>query len=328
MKNKWIWILSSLVIVVLIIVGIWLMRKPAEPVATTTTTTPTTATTSSESTPTWTKTGTAVTGQYADADVVKIAPNSYRMYYSIQPEVAGNNFEVYSSTSTDGKTWTKEAGTRKTMATFPDVASVIDGRYRMYFQSAGVIKSAVSTDGLTFTDEPGTRIDKTNDLGLTFDNVAAPTVYLQADGTVKPFYGYVMVYRGTINTPYAGEKVPNQNTQVLLWATSPDGLTWTKKGMAIDSRTSLYGLTDGPELFTWKDGTTRLSFWSYAGVFWSTFKDGAFTTPEKVFALAQATAMNKFPTPTPGDPTYAVFNDVWYMYYGQNTSIDYAVASD
>lgn len=319
------WLLAVMVLILAIIIatGIWLMRKPVEQEATETATPETTTTTDTQAT--WTKTGTAVPGQYADADVVKLAPNSYRMYYSVQPEVAGNNFEVYSSTSVDGKTWTKEAGTRKTMATFPDVAPVIGNRYRMYYQNAGVIKSAISTDGLTFTDESGTRIDKTNDLGLTFDNVAAPTVYLQADGTD---YGYVMVYRGTINTPYAGEKVPNQNTQVLLWATSPDGLTWTKKGMAVDSRTSLYGLADGPELFTWKDGTTRLSFWSYAGVFWSTFKDGEFTTPEKVFALAEATAMNKFPTPTPGDPTYAEFNDVWYMYYGQNTSIDYAIASD
>ncbi|MEK7202371.1 MAG: hypothetical protein AAB669_02495 [Patescibacteria group bacterium] len=321
MGKKWLWILSSLVIVVLIIAGIWLIRKPVEPAVTNTTAPESTAKTDTPTT--WTKTGAAVSGQYADADTVKLADDSYRMYYGIQPEVAGNNFEVYSSTSVDGKTWTKEAGTRKTMATFPEVVQLVDGKFRMYFQSAGVIKSAISTDGLSFTDEAGSRIDKTNDLSLIFDNVAAPTVITPSvDGV------FTMVYRGTINTPYAGEKVPNQNTQILLWATSPDGLTWTKKGLAVDSRTSLYGLADGPELFTWKDGTTRLSFWSYAGVFWSTFKDGGFTTPEKVFALAEATAMNKFPTPTPGDPTYAEFNDVWYMYYGQNTSIDYAVANN
>ena len=243
------------------------------------------------------------------------------MYYAIQPEVMGNNFEVYSSTSTDGKSWTKDPGTRKTMVTFPEVVKLSDGRYRMYFQSGGVIKSAISTDGLTFTDEAGTRIDKTNELGLTFDNVAAPTIYAETDS-------FVMVYRGTVNTPYVGEKVPNQNTQILLWATSVDGLTWTKKGLAVDSRNAtLYSLADGPELFVWKDGSVKLSFWSYQGVYWSTFEDGAFSTPEKVFALAESTTMNKFPTPTPGDPTYAEFNGVWYMYYGQKTGIDYAVAN-
>lgn len=47
------------------------------------------------------------------------------------------------------------------MATFPDVIKLADGRFRMYFQNAGVIKSAISTDGLTWQDEAGTRIDKT-----------------------------------------------------------------------------------------------------------------------------------------------------------------------
>ena len=326
MNNKWIWISVSIIVIVLILIGFWVSSRSDSPTTSESATT-TQPTSTTKTTTTWTKTGTAVTGSFADADTVKLSDNSFRMYYGIQPEVAGNNFEVYSSTSIDGKAWTKETGTRKTMTTFPDVIRLVDGRYRMYFQNAGVIKSAVSADGLTFADEPGTRIDKTNDLGLTFENVAAPTVFLQADGTVKPFYGYVMVYRGTINTPYAGEKVPNQNTQILLWATSDDGLTWTKKGMAVDSRTSLYGLADGPELFTWKDGTVKLSFWSYSGVYWSTFEDGGFSTPEKVFALAESTTMNKFPTPTPGDPTYAEFNDVWYMYYGQKTGIDYAVAN-
>lgn len=271
---------------------------------------------------TWKASGTAVAGTYADADTVKLAENSYRMYYSIQPEVKGNNFEVYSATSTDGKTWTQEAGTRKTMATFPDVVKLADGKYRMYFQSAGIIKSATSTDGLKWTDESGTRIDKANDLSLTFDNVAAPTVMVQADGS------YVMVYRGTINTPYVGEMVPNKNTQILLWATSADGLTWAKKGLAVDTRNAtLYNLGDGPELFTWEDGSTKLSFWSYTGVYWSSFASGTFGTPEKVYATAESTSMNKFPANTAGDPVYAEFNDVWYMYYGQQAGIDYATAT-
>lgn len=323
--SKTFWVILGVVIVVgaIIFAAVRMNPKTAKAPATETTATKTETAKPTKSTTTWTEVGAAVTGSYADADTVKLAENSYRMYYGIQPEVQGHNFEIYSSTSIDGKTWTQEAGTRKTMATFPEVIKLSDGTFRMYFQSAGVIKSAKSTDGLKFTDEAGTRIDKTNDLSLTFDNVAAPTVMEQADGT------FVMVYRGTINTPYVGELVPNKNTQILLWATSDDGLNWTKQGLAIDTRTSttLYGLADGPELFTWEDGSIQLSFWTYTGVYWSKFSGGTFSTPTKVFERVKATAMNKFPADTAGDPVYAKFNDVWYMYYGQKTGIFYATAT-
>lgn len=259
----------------------------------------------------WVAGNVAVSGNYADADIVTLSDGRKRMYYSIEPEVKGNNLEVYSSLSSDGITWTQEPGTRRTMSTFPDVVTLPNKTFRMYFQNSGVIKSALSSDGLVWNDESGVRIDKNNDLSLVFDNVAAPTLILKDDGT------YAMVYRGTINTPYVGEKVPNQNTQLFLWATSADGLSWVKQGLAIDSRnTTLYGLADGPELFTWEDGTIKLSFWSYTGVYWSDFTAGAFSTPEKVFALAESTQMIKFPTPTPGDPVYAKFGSAWYMYYG------------
>lgn len=270
----------------------------------------------------WTATGTAVEGKFADADVVDLGDGTFRMYYATQPEVAGNQFEVYSATSSDGKIWTPESGQRKTMATFPEVVKLADGTFRMYFQSAGVIKSASSKEGLKWQDEAGTRIDMSNDEGLTFDNVAAPTVLLQSDGT------FLMVYRGTVNEQYAGEMTPNKNTQLLLWATSSDGLSWTQKGLAIDTRVEpLYGLADGPELFVDDDGSTKLSFWTYTGVYWSPVSNGTFGEPSKVFALAESTSMNKFPAETPGDPVYAKIADTWYMYYGRPDGIQYAVRS-
>src|SRR3972149_10346876 len=64
----------------------------------------------------WQENGVVVAGQYADAEVVDLGNGRYRMYYSIEPEVPGNNLEIYSSTSTDGTNWTKEKGTRKEMA--------------------------------------------------------------------------------------------------------------------------------------------------------------------------------------------------------------------
>ena len=308
--NKTIWIIGAIVVIG-IGVGVFFVQKINKSASPTSNTQTEARTATPAKTGSWAAGNVAVAGNYADADIIALADGQKRMYYSIEPEVKGNNLEIYSSLSSDGITWTQEPGTRHTMSTFPDVIGLPDKTFRMYYQNGGVIKSAVSKDGLAWTDEVGVRIDKTNDLNLVFDNVAAPTTIIQSDGT------YAMVYRGTINTPYVGEKVPNQNIQLLLWAPSTAGLTWTKKGLAIDSRnTTLYGLTDGPELFVWGDGTVKLSFWSYTGVYWTTFNNGLFTAPEKVFALAEATSMNKFPTPTPGDPVYANVGSTWYMYYG------------
>lgn len=321
--GRTIWIISSVIIICIGVVIFFVQKNNRDTSLSTATTQTKTVTTNPDKAGVWKTGSVAIAGNYADADIVTLSNGKKRMYYSIEPEVKGNNLEVYSSLSSDGVTWTQEPGVRRSMSTFPDVVVLPDKTFRMYFQNGGVIKSAVSTDGLTWTDEIGVRIDKTNDINITFENVAASTTILQDDGT------YTMVYRGTISTPYVGEKVPNQNTQLLLWATSSDGLIWTKKGMAVDSRnTTLYGLTDGPELFLWDDGSLKLSFWSYQGVYWVTFKSGAFSTPEKVFALAESTTMNKFPTPTPGDPAYAKFGSTWYMYYGQHQKgIYYAIYS-
>lgn len=320
MKKIW-WILIA--VLVLAIGGAiwWSMTNRDQEMPATTASNPASSSTESKDT-TWQVGGFAIKGNYADADLVKLADSSYRMYYSIEPEVPGNKLEMYSATSTDGVTWTQEAGTRKTMATFPDVVTLPDKTFRLYFQNAGVIKSATSTDGLKWTDEVGTRIDATNDLNLIFDNVAAETVLPLSDGT------YLMVYRGTINTVYSNE-TPNKNTQLLLWATSVDGLSWTKKGIAIDSRNStLEGLTDGPELFN-LDGKIQLSFWSYSGVYWTTYKDSSFSTDYKnVYQGENVNPMAKYPPNPPGDPAYATFGSKMFMYYGAHQEgIKYATRS-
>lgn len=269
----------------------------------------------------WKAGDSAVKGTYADADIVKLNDTTYRMYYAIQPEVKGNNFEVYSSTSTDGKVWTQDPGTRKTHATFPSVVKTSDGKYRMYFQAAGVLKSAISTDGLTFTDESGTRIDTENSAALTFDNVAAPTVTLKDDDS------YVMIYRGTINSRYASN-TPNPTTQVLMWATSTDGLTFTKKGLAVDSRNStLNGQLDGPSIVKWDDGKYRVFATTYTGVYYFTFDGSSFGSATLAFAGDATQDSTGFHGAPPGDPTLAKIGGTWYMYYGTTNGINYATLS-
>lgn len=284
-----------------------------------------TSTPAADKAPTWQKGGVAVEGKFADADIVAIDSKTWRLYYAVQPEVQGNNFEVYSATSTDGKTWTQEAGTRKTMATFPEVLKLKDGRYRMYFQSAGVLKSAISTDGLTFSDEAGTRIDKANPDNLVFDNVAAPTTTQLDDGT------FVMIYRGTINSRYAAN-TPNPTTQLLLWATSADGLTFTKKGIAVDSRdAALNGQLDGPDFVKWDDGKYHVFVTSYTGVYEFTFDGTSFSKPTLAFAGEAQQSGAGFVGAPPGDPTVAKIGGTWYMYYGASVTtggINYATLSD
>ena len=261
---------------------------------------------------TWQEKGVAISGQYADADVVDMGSGKYRMYYSTEPEVQGNNLEVYSATSSDGITWTKEDGIRKTMATFPDVIKLPDGKWRMYFQNAGAIKSATSTDGLSWTDEPGTRVDK-NEAGYNLENVGAQSTTILSDGS------YIMAYRGTINETYkTADKVPNKDTHIYFWATSADGLTFEKKGLSIDSRNEiLLGAADGADWVDF-DGETRVYFWSYTGVYHTVYSSGSFSSPVFDFTNNKNSQV-KFAENPPGDPTLIKISNVWYMYYGQHT---------
>lgn len=317
-SSAWIWIV--VVIVVLVIAAYVLL------VMTRTKTTPEQSIgktfpsgTSLSSSAYWQEKGVVVAGQFADADVVDLGNGQYRMYYSVEPEVQGNNLEVYSSISSDGVTWTKEDGIRKTMATFPDVIKLADGRWRMYFQNAGVIKSATSSDGLTFIDEPGARVDK-NESGYNLENVGAQSTTIQPDGS------YLMVYRGAINEAYqTTDKVPNPDTHIDFWSSSRDGLTFEKKGLAIDSRNEvLLGAADGADFVKWDPSTSsgqaelRVYFWSYTGIYHTVYSNGAFSAPVFDWTNNKDSRV-KFAENPPGDPTLIKIKGTWFMYYGQHT---------
>lgn len=262
-----------------------------------------------EQNPSWEYGGIAISGKYADADIIDIG-GKYRMYYSEEPEVPDFKGRVYSSVSNDGITWTQEQGIRKEWATFPSVIK-IDNKYKMYFQNSGAIKSATSTDGLTWNDDSGIRINEENNANLNLENVAAPTV-------IKTDDSYLIVYRGNINEKY-NDEVPNNNIQLLLWATSSDGINFEKKGIALDSRNEEFqGLLDGPELVEWDD-EFRLYFWSYKGVYHIDYNNGVFSQDAVLDYTTLTNSYMKFPENPPGDPTLININDEWFMYYGQHT---------
>lgn len=307
-SNVWVWVVVTIIVLVIAGYVVWVI-SPDKSNQTKQISSPSVVTRSSS----WQDLGVAVAGQFADADVVDLGNGQYRMYYGVEPEVADNNLEIYSSTSSDGITWTKEDGTRKTMATFPDVVRLPDNSWRMYFQNAGVIKSAASTDGLVWTDEPGVRID-TSETGYAISQVAAPTTIKTDDGT------YMMVYSGTIKQPYqTTEKLPNNDTRIFFHATSTDGLTFSKKGIALDTQnTTLLGFADGPDLVNWNN-QIRLYFWGYSGIYHLSYSSDKFSTDPTVDFTNSTDANVKFAPNPPSDPTLIKIGNTWYMYYGQHT---------
>lgn len=261
--------------------------------------------------PHWSYGGSAIEGNYADSDFVDLGNGKYRMYYAIEPEVPNNKLEVYSATSSDGINWEPESGVRRTFTVFPDVVKLPDGSWKMYFQNAGVIKSATSADGLTWKDESGIRVDTKNNVGLTFENVAGPTTI--ADGN-----RYIMAYSGAIPGKY--KDAPNNRMGVLLWATSPDGLQFEVQGIALDTRNDkFYGFADTPDLIRWDDGTIKMFFWGYFGIYESTFTGSGFTEPVMVYEAKKTDPLQRFPSSPPGDPTLGKVGEKWFMYYGQHT---------
>ena len=140
---------------------------------------------------------------------VALPGGSFRMYYFAPPS-------LHSATSSDGLTWTSEAGTRivlNPIAT-PKVTTLPAGGYRVYYTTSGGptgIASAISTDGLTFSLEPGMRLSPTAD-------------YMWGDPNVV-FDGGTYLMSAT-QAPASGGQLTQGYSSIWL-ASSPDGLAWT-----------------------------------------------------------------------------------------------------
>lgn len=229
--------------------------------------------------------------------------NKYRMYFGGAPE-GGGETGVFSAISSDGINWKIEAGIRVKSAVFPDVLRLPDGRWRMYFQKGGVIRSAISKDGVAWQEEAGIRIDRGGHDNLDDYGIGASTTIRLNDGS------YLMVYRTEKRQRFC-EHSPNPSSFFFFYAISKDGLNFEKKGMALDSRNDVFcDLLDGPELVLWDDGRLHLFFWSHRGVYESIFEGDAFSEPKLVFPRAPG----EHP---PADPTLIKIKGKWFMYYGQ-----------
>lgn len=251
-----------------------------------------------------------IPGQYADVDVVHGSDNTWRMYFGVEPEILGTQFEVYTATSSDGFTWVKEDAAVLTHSTFPDVVLLGDGRTRLYFQRDQAIHSAIANDGVQFTDEEGERVSVVGIGGA--ENVAAPTTLLLPDGS------YYMIVRATYNAAYSATSI-NQTSTAFYAMRSTDGLQFTDPTLIVDGRTSLFdGYIDGPELFVADDGVWHLRFWTSAGkenqynagqYDMTSTDNGATWSDPKLLLSSRASGI------IGGDPVYMNIDGVSYMIY-------------
>lgn len=262
-----------------------------------------------DSEPTWGRMGTPVAiCACADADVVVFSNNLIRIYY----QVIGPSREVLSKSSTDnGITWIQDPGVRISNGAFPSLLKMKDGTWRMYLQtnvgSQSGIGYATSTDGLTWTAPTKIGLAVGGD-AYPIDTVGGHSVLQLSDGT------FLMAYIGTAGQ--AGS---------MFWATSPDGDTWTKKGMIIDARDDIakyhVGI-DGAELVQWDANTVKLYYRGQSGIEVLNYEGGKFGTKGKTLIPNAQDA--KGVAIVAGDPTLAYYGGRWHMFHGmgpkQNSS--------
>lgn len=166
--------------------------------------------------------------------VITLPGGGMRMYYQGSE---GIDVRIFSATSTDGLTWTRDPGVRldvqgaqETEVGAPAVIPLDGGLLRMYYSgmehgTVGAsrlrqsfrIFSAISSDGLMWTREG---------LRLGFGNSGSPDQFGVQAPEVVPFPqgGFRMYYAG-----FDGD------FDRVLSATSQDGLTWTREsGVRVD----------------------------------------------------------------------------------------------
>ncbi len=173
--------------------------------------------------------------------VILPGDTTYRMYFT-------GPGELYSTTSTDGLTWTspEETGINDTGATNPSVIRLTDGTYLMIYG----IQTAMPT-----TEE---QFRATSNDGITFTKQGSDPV-LSADAGENDFVSVVdMIYIN--DTTLRMYFVANTVDSYVHTATSTDdGATWTREG-EITLTGDIGGQLNDPDIIRLSDGSWRLFF--------------------------------------------------------------------
>jgi hypothetical protein len=266
-------------------------------------------------------------GLVADPDAVSLGGESARIYYTNEPSgLPTTGFftsVLYAAITGDGgKTWTAQpVSVTGTTVVGPSAIQAANGTWRLYFQgSNGQIDSASSPDGLNWTADPGIRITPAATSATpAFDNINGASVVQLQNGS------YLMAYQGQMAGAYPGDPFAGTSPQenLICWATSPDGLTWTTQGIAVDSRNNLFlGELDHPRLVTDNDGQVHLYFFSetIGGICDVVFTGNGFSatlTEDLVADTANPGGIGV----SPGifaDPSLVDIGGTWHLYYDDN----------
>ena len=266
----------------------------------------------------WTTSRSVVPGRYADAEVFQLPNGRYRMLYGTESEVGADGFGIYSSVSGDGATWRPEGRVLAGRFSGASVVRLPGGGYRLYVTGpvstgtepgmvpiVGLI-SYTSADGAAWKREPGTRL---------------PDAWL-ADGEHLGFTSTKRLTDGSWLMAYEvqreGRYAPNVPVGLaeIRWATSRDGLTFTRRGVAVDSRNALLlGSARSPEFFG-----SKLYFHSVKGIYRVSWTGTGFAKDTRVEYAACRDPGKVFPwTPPPGDPTLARIGDRTVLFHGDHT---------
>ena len=181
-------------------------------------------------------------------DIV-IEDDNYRLYYTGIDDQGINR--ALSAISTDGFTFTKEAGIRidyeadyDQHADVPSVVKLNSNEYWAYYvydwYGDNSIKGALSSDGLSFEV-----VEVTGFKLMSMD----PEVLLDESDNMVMFFSDQRDYTET-------------STLEIYKATSIDGINWTVLGRAIQADTTFEGRTIGdPDIILLPDGSYRMYYY-------------------------------------------------------------------
>lgn len=192
-----------------------------------------------------------------DDPTVQKVGSSYVMWYSGTAE-DGSGPAIFEATSSDGQNWTRANGGNPVMTgdvgTFdahgvfaPDViydASDASAPYKMWYAGVGDVFGAIgyatSSDGITWTKHSGPVLD--HGQPGSADSFAALDPSVMKDGQTWKMW-------------YTGD---DSNRKRIAYATSQDGITWTKGGRVISPEDSSVSANLAEGAFSptvWKDSS-------------------------------------------------------------------------
>lgn len=195
--------------------------------------------------------------------------------------------------------WVKNPTMLMADTTSTSTLKLKDGTYRMYLMSDGGISYLESSDGQTFGQKNSTGI--TESKGMMISN---PAVLEMNDNT------WIMVYeeQPAKKSPGGEAEPPSEKTQRNLYlATSNDGKTFQKAGIAIDSSREDNFFASVPELVKLSDGKIRMYYVSGGEAIGSAISldNGQTWQRENGYRLKDSAV----------DPEIIYEDDSWIMYF-------------